>query len=281
MNQTRRRFAAVLAAAAAGAAFFPARARAAGELRIAFIPEVATTTSSITEKQPFVDYFARVTGRTVKLIVPTNYAATVEALGNESIDLAHFGGLTYLKAAARYGARPLVQRLEDRRFHALFITSAASVNALKDCKGKTFAFGDVNSTSGHLIPAKELIEAGIDPEKDLLARYSGNHTNTAIAVNAGQVVAGALDESVYSKLVSDKTIDPQKARVFATSKPFVDYVWAVRRDLDDALVTQLRHGFLQLTDPKVLAIVRGTRYVTANDREYDSLRAVAKQVGLL
>ncbi|GAC1539482.1 MAG: putative selenate ABC transporter substrate-binding protein [Candidatus Velthaea sp.] len=280
MNSTRRTFVAALAAGA-GVAFFPARARAAGDLRVAFIPEVATTSASISEKQPFVDYLSKITGRNVKLVIPTNYAATVEAIGNESLDLAHFGGLTYLKAQQRYGVKPLVQRLEDRRFHALYITGSPAIGTLKDVRGKTFAFGDVNSTSGHLIPAKELIEAGIDPEKDITARFSGNHTNTAIAVSAGQVAAGAIDESVYAKLIADKTIDAQKARVFVTSKPFVDYVWAVRRDLEPETITNLRHAFLQMTDPKVLAILRGTRYVTANDKEYDPLRAVAKRVGLL
>jgi phosphonate transport system substrate-binding protein len=281
VKTTRRQFAATLGIAAAGVAFFPSRARAAGELRIAFVPEVATSAASIGEKQPFVDYFAKATGRAVDLKIPTNYAATVEALGNGSIDLAYFGGLTFLKASALYGAKPLVQRVEDRNFHSLFITNTATMNALRDLKGKTFAFGDVNSTSGHLIPLKELLEAGIDPDKDLTARFTGNHTTTALAVNSGQVVAGALDETVYRKMIDDKTIDPQKTRVFYTSKPFIDYVWAVRKDLDEPLVAQIRTGFLTLSDPKVLSIVRGTKYVVANDREYDPLRVVAKKAGLL
>jgi len=267
-----------------GAAFLslPQLARAADELHVGFIPEVATTPSSIAEKQPFVDYLTKALGRPVKLIIPTNYAATVEAIGNGSLDLAHFGALTYIKAAARYHVKPLVQRVEDRSFHSLFITGDPSIAALKDLKGKTFAFGDVNSTSGHLVPAKELLAAGIDPDKDLVARFSGNHTNTAIAVNSGQVVAGALDETVYHKLVDDKTIDgTSKARVFHTSQPFIDYVWAVRSDLDPASVAQIRSAFLSLGDPKVLAILRGTKYVVANDAEYDPLRATAKSIGLL
>ena len=281
MNPNRRHFAASIGAAAASIAFFPARARAAADLRIAFIPEVATTSASLSEKQPFIDYFAKATGRRVDLKIPTNYAATVEALGNGSVDLAYFGGLTYLKASALYGAKPLVQRVEDRNFHSLFITNSPAINSLKDLKGKQFAFGDVNSTSGHLIPVKELLEAGVDPEKDMTTRYTGNHTTTALAVNSGQVPAGALDETVYHKMIDDKSIDPAKTRVFYTSKPFLDYVWAVRKDLEEPLVAQIRTGFLTLSDPKVLAIVRGTKYVLANDREYDPLRVVAKKAGLL
>jgi phosphonate transport system substrate-binding protein len=276
----RTSFLAGLSAGIAAAAV-PQPSRAAGELRVAFIPEVSTTTASISEKQPFIDFLAQATGTTVKLIVPTNYAATVEAVGNGSVDLAHFGGLTYLKASEHYGVKPLVQREEDRHFHSLFITNSPDVKTLKDLKGKTFAFGDVSSTSGHLVPVLELKTAGIDPDKDLTARFSGNHTNTAFAVNAGQVVAGALDESVYRKLVSDKTIDEAKTRVFFTSRPFVDYVWSVRKDLDPALIAKIRDAFLKLTDPKVLGILRATKYVAANDAEYAVLRETARSLNLL
>jgi phosphate/phosphite/phosphonate ABC transporter binding protein len=195
-----------VAAGVAGLAIAPRSARAADDLHVAFVPEVATTPDSIAAKQPFIDWLEHATGRNVKLIVPTNYAATVEAVGNGSVDLAHFGGLAYLKAAERYQAAALVQRTDDRAFHSLFITSSPDVKTLSDLRGKSFAFGDVLSTSGHLIPAKELLAAKIDPETDIQARFSGNHTNTAVAVNAGQVVAGALDETVYHKLAFENVV---------------------------------------------------------------------------
>lgn len=280
MNFSRRTFVAGSAGLAI-AATVPRLAGAADDLRVAFVPEVATTADSISAKQPFIDWLSKATGRNVKLIIPTNYAATVEALGNGSVDLAHFGGLTYLKAQAHYGAIPLVQRTEDREFHSLFITNAADIKTLADCKGKTFAFGDVSSTSGHLIPAKEFYDAKIDPAKDITARFSGNHTNTAVAVNAGQVAAGALDESVYRKLLADKTIDPDKTRVFRTSAPFVDYVWAANKSLDAATQAAIRNAFINLKDPAVNALLRSTKYVAANNGEYDALRAVATKLALL
>jgi len=270
-----------VAATVAGGSIAPRRVPAADDLHIAFVPEVATTPQSIAAKQPFVDWLEHATGRTVNLIVPTNYAATIEALGNGSVDIAHFGGLAYLKASERYKAQALVQRSEDRAFHSLFITSSPDVKTLGDVRGKTFAFGDVISTSGHLIPAKELVAAKIDPDRDLQARFSGNHTNTAIAVNSGQVVAGALDETVYHKLVTDKTIDPQKARVFKTSEAFVDYTWAATQEIDPNIRTKVRDAFLALKDPGLLALLRATKYVPSSDAEYADLRATAAALHLL
>jgi phosphonate transport system substrate-binding protein len=280
VNSTRRSFLIASGALALGAAA-RGNARAADDLRIAFVPEVATTPDSIAAKQPFIDYFEQRLKRKVKLLIPTNYAATVEAIGNGSVDVAHFGALTYVKAQARYGVRPIAQRAEDRRFHSLFITNDPKIASLKDLKGKAFAFGDINSTSGHLIPAAELIAAGLEPDGDLNAIYSGNHTNTAVAVASGKVVAGALDETVYHKLVEDKTLDPAKARVFYTSKPFIDYVWTVRKDMDEPTAAALKQAFLDEKDPKVLAVTRATSYVAADDREYDSIRTIAKRLKLL
>ena len=244
----RSSFLAAVAAFGSVAAATPSRVLAADALTVAFIPEIATTPSSYAAKQPLVDMLARATKRTVKLVIPTNYAATVEAVGNESVDLAYFGGLTYLKARKLYGVVPLVQREADRQFHSLFITSRPQITKLADLRGKSFAFGDVNSTSGHLQPVKEMLDAGIDPDKDLQARYTGNHTATAIAVNGGSVDAGAIDETVYRVLVADKTIDPTKARVFFTSHPFVDYVWVVRKGGDAATADAIRKAFLTTTE---------------------------------
>ena len=271
-------FAAGVTAAVASS---PQSARADDPLRVAVVPEVATTPTSYSDKQPLVDFLHRATGRDVKLLIPTNYAATVEAIGNDGVDLAYFGALTYCQARARYDVRPVVQRLQDRSFHSLFITTNPAIGKLADLKGKTFAFGDVSSTSGHLIPAKEMLAARLDLDHDIRARFTGNHTATALAVDAGQVDAGALDESVYRKLVTDGKIDGKKTRVFVTSAPFVDYVWAVAKSVDDHLAGSIRAGFLGLHDRAVLDLLRATTYVAANDREYDEIRTVAKQLNLL
>ncbi len=280
---SRRAFTAGLAVAAGATFAFPNIVRAADDLRIAFIPESGATPEQISSRQPLVDFLEKAVGRKVRLIVPTNYAATVEAIGNDGVDIAYFGGLTYVKARAKYQVKPLVQRAQDKTYHALFIASAANANLkmLKELKGKNFVFGDVNSTSGHLIPDLEMTEAGLDTAKDLTTRFSGNHPATAQAVQSGQADAGAIDEGIYKKLVDEKTLDPQKARVFFTSRPFVDYVWAAKADLDAATADKVKDAFLGLKDAKLLEILRATKYVAADDREYDGIRATAKRLNLL
>ncbi len=249
------------------------------------IPDAGATQLSIDQKKPLRDYLAAKLGRDVDLVIPTNYNATVEALGNGSLDFAYLGGLTYVKAHALYGVVPLVQRSSDRQFHSLFITQTASpINAVKDLRGKKFAFGDINSTSGHLMPFYAMSQAGLDPEKELSYRYTGNHPATAKAVEAGVVDAGAMDESVYHAMVDGNQLDKSKVRVFFTTPPFLDYVWVARKDAAAGDRAAFSNAFLSLHAPgdaAVLDILRGTAFVRANDAEYDLLRTIAVKLKLL
>jgi phosphonate transport system substrate-binding protein len=249
---------------------------------VGMIPDAGATQVSIQEKAPLKEYLARQMGGEVNLVIPTNYNATVEALGNGSLDFAYLGGLTYLKARKQYGVIPLVQRVSDLEFHSLFITQANSnIHALADLKGKTFAFGDINSTSGHLMPYLELKQAGINVDQDLKFRYSGSHPATAKAVESGAVDAGALDETVYNSMIAEGKLDKTKVRVFYTSKPFVDYVWVARKDVTQDQREKFIQAFTRLKEGKddaILQILRGKSFVRATDDEYSVLRLVAEEL---
>jgi phosphonate transport system substrate-binding protein len=268
-----------------GSGTVPVAIAAASPLRVGMIPDAGATQVSTDEKAPLRDYLSAKMGRPVELVIPTNYNATVEALGNGSLDFAYLGGLTYLKAREAYGVIPLVQRSSDQQFHSLFITQTGSaINKLTDLKGKRFAFGDISSTSGHLMPDYALRNAGIDPDTDLSARFTGNHPATAKAVESGTVDAGALDESVFRAVTDGGQIDKTRVRVFYTTPPFVDYVWVARKDVPPAIREGLANAFLALRQPaddRVLAILRGTSFVKANDAEYATLRSIAQKLKLL
>jgi phosphonate transport system substrate-binding protein len=239
------------------------------------------------ENQPLIAYLEKETGARVELSVPTNYAAVVEAIANEQVDIAFLGGFTYVQAQRRAGVKPLVQRERDQNFHSLFITQPDSgVNSLADLKGHTFAFGDVNSTSGHLMPEYFMREANVDPEVIAKAIYTGGHDATALAVANKRVAAGAMDEAVYQRMVKEGKLDPARARVFYTTPPFFDYVWAARPGLDAKLAESFSTAMLKLDagDPagkNLLDLLGATKHVRAEDTNYDKLRQAAKEAGLL
>ncbi len=259
--------------------------RAADAVKVGMVPDAGATQVSVEEKAPLRDYLAKAVGTKVELIIPTNYNATVEALGNGSLDFAYLGALTYVKAHERYNVIPLVQRSADKNFHSLFITQAGSaIHKLADCKGKRFAFGDINSTSGHLIPFDELRKAGINADDDMQIRYTGSHAATVKAVEGGAADAGALDETVYRSMISEGKVDGNKVRIFVTSPPFVDYVWVARKDVGAAQSAGFAKAFLSLKEGKddvILNILRGKDFVRADDAEYANIRKIARDLKML
>ena len=260
-------------------------ANAAEPLRIGMIPDAGATQVSVEQKAPLQKYLEQQLGRPVKLIIPTNYNATVEGLGNGSLDVAYLGGLTYVKAHARYGVIPLVQRDIDRQFHSLFITKASSgIAGLPQLAGKNFCFGDINSTSGHLYPYLALKEAGVSVDKGLKSfRYTGSHPATIQAVASGVCDAGAVDETVYKTMEAEKKL-PEGLKVFHSVGPFADYVWVGRKDLSPADQKAVTAAFLRLQpghDPEVLEILRGQHFVRADDAAYGDVTRTAKELGLM
>jgi len=256
-----------------------------GAFNVGMVPDAGSTQASMQEKIPLKLYLARTLGRDVNLMIPASYDKTIEALGNGTLDFAYLGGFAYLKAHKQYDVIPFVHRSVDLKFHSLFLTSANSaIHSIRDLKGKKFAFGDVTSASGHLIPYLEMRQAGIIPDNDLQFKYTGSHLATAKAVESGQADAGALDEIMYNSLIAEGKLDKNKVRVFYNSKPFVDYVWVARKDISPAdrerfieAYTSLKEGH----DNQILQILRAKEFVRANNEEYAVLRLVAQQLKML
>lgn len=282
-----RRARAVLALAAAGALLL-AQAATAAELRISSIPDEAPT--ELQRKfTPVAKYLEQETGMKVSYVPVSDYAAVVEALATDKVDLAWLGGFTFVQARLRTNgtANPLVQREEDTRFISRFITADPAIKSLADLKGKTFAFGSPSSTSGHLMPRFFLLKANIQPDRDFkTVAFSGAHDATAAFVASGKVEAGVLNASVWDRLVEQKKIDTSKVRVFATTPPYYDYNWTARGTLDPAVAKKIKEAFLKL-DPanpahkEVLDVQRASRFVATTPANYDGIEQAARSAGLL
>jgi len=278
---------AALALSLAGAS--AAWAQQAGVLRVSAIPDEAPTELQRKFK-PLGDYLKKETGLDVQFIPVTDYAAVVEGLATNKLDLAWLGGFTYVQAKIRThgGAVPIVQRAEDAKFTSRFIVPTNSTaKTLADLKGKTFAFGAPSSTSGSLMPRYYLLQAGIDPERDFKSvAFSGAHDATVAFVAAGRAEAGVLNASVMDKLVESKNANAEKVRVLAITPPYFDYNWTVRPGLDPAVTRKLTDAFLKL-DPaqpamkEIMDLQRASKFIATQNSNYDGIEAAARSAGLI
>ena len=280
---------AALTLAAGLAAPPPALAQSAGVLRVSAIPDEAPT--ELQRKFKLLgDYLKQETGLDVQFIPVTDYAAVVEGLATNKLDLAWLGGFTYVQARLRTngGVVPIAQRAEDAVFTSRFIVPTTSTaKTLADLKGKTFAFGSPSSTSGSLMPRFFLLQAGIDPERDFKSvAFSGAHDATVAFVAAGRAEAGVLNASVLDKLVESKNPNAEKVRVLAITPPYYDYNWTVRPGLDPALTKKLTDAFLKLDPAKpamkeIMDLQRASKFIPTQNSNYDGIEKAARSAGLV
>ncbi|MEC4718910.1 putative selenate ABC transporter substrate-binding protein [Noviherbaspirillum sp. CPCC 100848] len=274
--------------AALGALLLAAGVHAQQVLRVSAIPDEAPTELQRKFK-PLGSYLEQKTGMKVEFVPVTDYAASVEGLVNNKLDMVWFGGFTFVQAKVRSGGKviPLVQREEDEKFKSVFITTDKAIAKLEDLKGKTFAFGSESSTSGHLMPRSYLLAAKVNPDVDMKrVAFSGAHDATVAAVAGGKVDAGALNISVWEKLVSQNKVDSSKLRVFYTTPGYFDYNWTVRSDMNPELRKKITDAFLALNmndaqGREILELQRATRFIPTKAENYASIEKAAQQAGLL
>ena len=121
-------------------------------LRVGLVPNQSPDKVK-TQYEPFRAYLVEKLGMEVELFVPVDYSAVVEAMANDKLDVAYFGGVTYVQASKRANIYPIVTEIDREtkttKYHSVIIVPADSkVQKIEELKDKTFAFGDVNSTSG-------------------------------------------------------------------------------------------------------------------------------------
>jgi phosphonate transport system substrate-binding protein len=268
---------------------FAGFAHAQQVFRVTTIPEEAAT-EQVRKFTPIASYLEKKLGMKVEFIPVSDYPAAVEALVNKKVDMVWFGGFTYVQAQLRSGGKiiPIAQREEDTKFQSVFIAKTDSgIKTLADMKGKQVSFGSQSSTSGHLMPRSNLLQAGIDPEKDFKRiAYSGAHDATIASVVSGKVDAAALDITVWRKFVAEGKVNTKEVDVFFTTPTFYNYNWSVNADMPAELRNKVQKALLDL-DPstpegkEILQLNRATRYIPTAPENYKGIEAAGRSAGLI
>lgn len=217
-------------------------------LNVLLIPaDGGTESGTLADYKPIFDAVGQSAGLKFDLKVAQSYGAVVEAMCNGTADVAFVGPVTYLQAKQRNCADLLavaVKKGESVYYAGLFARKDAPIASLTDLRGKSVAFGDVNSTSSFVFPIAMLIDAKVDPVKDLGAlRLTGSHANSLAALIEKRVDAAALSFDSYDKAVREQVPGAMEVKVIARSEaiPYPPIVMGSK--LPEALKQKLRDGF--------------------------------------
>jgi len=119
-----------------------------------------------------------------------------------------FGPASYIMAKdGDENIRLLVMehKKNKKKFYGVFVvTKNSPINSINELKGKSFAFGNKNSTIGRYLSQAELVKAGIRSADLSKYDFLGRHDKVALAVAVGNYDAGVVKENTFKKYAESK-----------------------------------------------------------------------------
>jgi phosphonate transport system substrate-binding protein len=273
----------LLGCAAALAIGLSTQARAENVLNVGLVPSEDPRVV-IADNQALIDALSKSLKIEVKPFVATDYNGVIEALRAKKLDIALLGPFSYVLAAsiADVEAFALPETKKQGTSYRAYIIARKdhNIRSLADLKGKTFAFVDPSSTSGHLAPKAALITAGLNPDT-YFSRviFSGGHDAGAIAVQNGKVDAAAIADGLLDAAAARGVVKRDEIQIVWTSDPIPGAPIVMRRDLPEDMKKRIREAFAGMHDLPWGANTL-MRWEPTNDAAYDGIRDMAKLLNL-
>jgi phosphonate transport system substrate-binding protein len=221
-----------------------------------------------------------------------------EAVRAGRFDLIHTNSYLYAWFHEAHGFRILAgeARGRDGAYSSGTIITGrdSAVRSLADLRGRRFVFGPPFAPTAYLAPYWLLLEAGIDPEKDLgyYAFPSGSykHEKAILAVVNGAFDAGAGPALDLEVMEAEGKLLPGEYRVLARG-PRVPYcVFSAAATFPESSFQAVRKTLLAVTadtvaavDGEVLKVLKSAlvdAFVPLEEKEFDQVRAMARRCNL-
>jgi len=191
----------------------------------------------------------------------------IEYLANGKVDFALFGAATYVEAKTEH---PDIQILaiesknRTKVVNGIIATGLhSSIRTVADLRGQSFAFGDLQSTSGRFMAQEFLLQNGIGAKDLSRYEYLGRHDIVGVKVGVGDFAAGAMSESTFRKLLSDGEKIRELARFPIVAKP-----WVTRPGIDPAVYSALKISLLEMSSAAALGPLEINGFVKGTNEDY-------------
>jgi phosphonate transport system substrate-binding protein len=211
----------------------------------------------------------------MELTIFRSYDHGIDALCEGKVDLVHFGPASYITAKERNPELKLLamehESGQKRAPGVIFVRKDSPVRTLSDLRGRSFAFGDPNSTVGRWLVQAELVRAGLRASDLSRTRYLERHDQVAAVVQHGEFDAGSVKISTFAKANAEGALR-EIATFDNVTKPIV-----ARAGLPADLCAAIRKVLYRLDDPAIFKDLKVSGFTETCDAEYEFVREGMKK----
>ncbi|MBS1983854.1 MAG: phosphate/phosphite/phosphonate ABC transporter substrate-binding protein [Bdellovibrionales bacterium] len=266
-------------------------------VKMGFTPAESTDKVSANGKV-LADMLEKSTGLKFQVYVASDYTALVEAMKSNQVQIGWLAPFAFVLAEQKAGAHVLLKSVRHGKasqFSALIVRENSGLNKLEDLKGKTIAWTDPTSSSGHILPKSVLIAKGIDPDTFFKRQtFAGSHETAVLSVMNGTVdVAATFSDDQegsggsWTKYTQNMAKGGPKLKAVFVTPPMPSDTVSVSKaffEADPTRVDKIRDAIQALTQTpeglKALKDLYGIEgLVPAKSEEYAPLRQAAEKLG--
>ena len=267
-------------------------------LELQFVP-TNNDGSMEAQAKPFAEYLSDKLDRKVNVTLATDYSTIVEAMASGKVDIGIMPPAAYVQARDQDAAKAILtsqlgafdrktglptDKLSSSFKGEILVKADSDIKTLTDLKGKKIATLSPNSASGYIYPVAEMIDAGIDPTKDVTLTTVNDIPSEMTAVLNGQQDAAFVFEgarNVFASAFADQDIMKDLRVLYLTKGDIPNDAIAVQPDMDKDLVAQIKETFLHMADDekgaKAMAMWGHKGYQEVDEANYDTIEAYTEK----
>lgn len=215
----------------------------------------------------------------VRFVQRNSYREIDDLLADSRLDLAWVCGFPYVTHQETMRLMAIPDYLGQPLYRSYLIVPGSDTRTthITQLRNRVFAFSDPGSNSGFLVPATELIRAGIRPSRFFKKSFfTYAHRKVIDAVTSGLANAGEIDGYVYDTIEKQYPERTRDVRVAWRSPQYGFPPIVARRSLDEESFLRLQRALVGMKEHPdgrdMLKRLNLDGFVPDDDKVFDGIR---------
>lgn len=253
---------------------------------------------TVGKKEALEAYLSSWLNLPIKIYKVTNGTSAIEAVKAEKAHISSVGAFSYIVAKTKIDIDPLVTTaaVSDTIAHnyrsCLIVSKDSPINTITDLKNSkghlSLAWSYPTSTSGHLVPRAYLESMGIFPDDFKEVLTSENHVASVYSCITKKVDVAAVNDITLKEYSRRGKISTGDYKIIWKSNPIQRGTFFISNKVNKKLRDDVKKALteLHITSGETAKAIHyqynyAVKYIPVSDSDYDALRDLAKNIGLI